>query len=175
MEKEKTNKGEKICSIEEIENYFDIDKSINRTRKKVNLFTNIDEPKNIMNLLGYRVERFLDYEKATKIKNINNNENKNKIFDDDEYQLVKEMPLAKSTFYDIKKRANDLLEKYNDKNSFTNKFNELLGLYGLEEKTRNDIFEFYKKKFNYSFIQINSMKNNDLINDINHKNVYFQK
>ena len=170
LEKEKNNKGEKICSIEEIENYFDIDKSINRTRKKGNLFTNIDEPKNIMNLLGHRVERVLEYEKEI----ASNNNNKNKIFDDDEHQFVKEMPLAISTFYDIKKRANNLLKKFNDKNAFSNKFSELLGKYDLEEQTKNDILEFYKKKFNDSFIVINNIKNNDLIDGINNKNIDFK-
>ena len=84
------------------------------------------------------------------------------------------MPLAISTFYDIKKRANNLLKKFSDKNTFINKFNELLGQYDLEEQTRNDIFEFYKKKFNDSFIIINNIKNNDLINDINNKNIDFK-
>ena len=93
LEKEKSSKGEKICTIEQIENYFDVDKNLNRTRKSGNLFTNISEPKNIMNLLGHRVERFLKYHK----ENIDNN-NQNKIFDDDEYQLVKEMPLARVLF-----------------------------------------------------------------------------
>ena len=51
-----------------------------------------------MNFLGHRVERFLEYQKV--ISDENNKENNNKIFDDDEYQLVKEMPLARSTFYE---------------------------------------------------------------------------
>ena len=165
LEKEKNNKGEKICSIEEIENYFDVDKNINRTRKSGNIFTNIAEPKNIMNLLGHRVERFLEYQKETKGNNNTNNENK--IFDDDEYQLVKEMPLARSTFYDIKKRANSYLEKYKDKESFSLYFNELLGQYDLETQTKEDIFEFYKKKFNNSFTPLNDKKNHNLIHGLN--------
>ena len=45
LEKEKNSKGEKICYIEEIENYFDIDKNINRARKSGHLSTNIGEQK----------------------------------------------------------------------------------------------------------------------------------
>ena len=157
LEKEKNSKGEKICSIEEIENYFDIDKNINRTRKSGHLFTNIGEPKNIMNLLGHRVERFLDYQKET---NGNNNQNlENKIFDDDEYQFIKEMPLASSTFYDIKKRAKNLLKKYNEKEKFSQNFNELLAQYDLESQTKEDILTFYKKKFSNFFIDNNNIKN----------------
>ena len=172
LEKEKNNKGEKICSIEEIENYFDVDKNINRTRKAGNFFTNISEPKNIMNLLGHRVERFLEYQKETKGNNNTNNENK--IFDDDEYQLVKEMPLARSTFYDIKKRANVYLGKYKDKESFSRNFNELLGQYDLEQQTKDDILEFYKKKFSINFIESNDKKKNlkDSINDNNNINIF---
>ena len=122
LEKEKSSKGEKICTIEQIENYFDVDKNLNRTRKSGNLFTNISEPKNIMNLLGHRVERFLKYHK----ENIDNN-NQNKIFDDDEYQLVKEMPLARCTFFDIKNRAQNILKEYNEKDNFSKHFIKLLG------------------------------------------------
>ena len=99
-----------------------MDKNLNRTRKSGNLFTNISEPKNIMNLLGHRVERFLKYHK----ENIDNN-NQNKIFDDDEYQLVKEMPLARCTFFDIKNRAQNILKEYNEKDNFSKHFIKLLG------------------------------------------------
>lgn len=166
LEKEKNNKGEKICSIEEIENYFDVDKNINRTRKSGNLFTNISEPKNIMNLLGHRVERFLDYQKEIMSNSKDNENNEKKIFDEDEYKLVKEMPLARSTFYDIKKRANNLLKKSNDENTFNRQFNELLGQYDLEEQTKSDIYEFYKKKFENYFL-----KPKDLINEINNNHM----
>ena len=163
LEKEKNNKGEKICSIEEIENYFDVDKNINRTRKSGNLFTNISEPKTIMNLLGHRVERFLEYQKDLRSTNSNEN-NEKKIFDEDEYNLVKEMPLARSTFYDIKKRANNLLKKTKEENTFNRQFNELLGQYDLEEQTKSDIYEFYTKKFAVYF-----RKNKDVTN-INNNN-----
>ena len=165
LEKEKSSKGEKICTIEQIENYFDVDKNLNRTRKSGNLFTNISEPKNIMNLLGHRVERFLNYQKEN-IGN-NNENNNNKIFDDDEYQLVKEMPLARSTFFDIKNRAKHILDKFNDKERFSHNFKELLEEYDLEIQTKNDIYDFYIKKFNNSFVESNIIKNNNLINGVN--------
>ena len=172
LEKEKNNKGGKICSIEEIENYFDVDKNINRTRKSGNLFTNISEPKNIMNLLGHRVERFLEYQKDIKSNNSENRENnEDKLFDEDEYQLIKEMPLAKSTFYDIKKRANNLFKSSKDKNKFNNEFNNLLIQYDLEEQTKNDIFEFYKKKFGDSIIELNNKKDKNLKNGINNNDL----
>ena len=167
LENEKTSKGEKISSIEEIENYFDIDKNLNRTRKSGNLFTNISEPKNIMNLLGHRVERFLEYQK---IISESNNQDATQIFDQDEYQLVKEMPLARSTFYDIKRRANLILNQFNNKNAFSHKFMELLEKYDLEIQTKNDIYEFYMKKFNDFFTDSNKKSDNDNINFINNMN-----
>ena len=63
LEKEKTSKGEKICSIEDIENYFDVDRNLKKTRKSGDFFTNIPEPKNIMTFLGHRLERFMKYQR----------------------------------------------------------------------------------------------------------------
>jgi len=167
LENEKTSKGEKISSIDEIENYFEIDKNLNRTRKSGNLFTNISEPKNIMNLLGHRVERFLEFQK---VLSESNKQDSSPIFDDDEYQLVKEMPLARSTFYDIKKRANNILNQFNNKNTFSHKFMDLLEKFDLEIQTKNDIYEFYMKKFNDSFTDSNKKSDNDNINFINNMN-----
>ena len=167
LENEKTSKGEKISSIDEIESFFDIDKNLNRTRKSGNLFTNISEPKNIMNLLGHRVERFLEFQKVV---SDSNKQDANQIFDPDEYQLVKEMPLARSTFYDIKKRANNILNQFNNKNTFSHKFMELLEKFDLEMQTKNDIYEFYMKKFNDSFMDTNKKSDNDNINFINNIN-----
>ena len=47
--------------MEEIENYFNFDGNISGNRKSGNIFINISEPKYIMNLLGHRAKRFLDY------------------------------------------------------------------------------------------------------------------
>ena len=105
LEKEKTSKGEKICSIEDIENYFDVDRNLKKTRKSGDFFTNIPEPKNIMTFLGHRLERFVKYQREIGTGIGDSSDKEKKIFDDDEYKLVKEMPLARSTFYDIKLRA----------------------------------------------------------------------
>ena len=138
IRKRKNNKGGKRWSFEEIENYFNFNKNISGNRKSGNLFIDISEPKYIMNLLGQWVKRFLDY----------NGINSNK---EDEYNLVKEITLARSTFYDIKKRANDLLEKLKEEKTFNHLFNELLGQYDLQKKAKRDIYEFYTKKFTNNF------------------------
>ena len=159
LEKEKTNKGEKICSIEDIENFFDIDRNLKKTRKSGDFFTNIPEPKNIMTFLGHRLERFMQYQRAVSSENgEGEDEKKKKIFDEDEYLLVKEMPLARSTFYDIKIRAKDMLSTYKDKKSFLDNFNKLLDAYDLEEKTKSEISEFYMKKYKPFFDESNKMK-----------------
>jgi transcriptional adapter 2-alpha len=159
LEKEKTNKGEKIYSIEDIENFFDVDRNLKKTRKSGDIFTNIPEPKNIMTFLGHRLERFLQYQrdKGYSIEEGGSDQTK-EIFDKDESLLVKEMPLARSTFYDIKLRANKMLDTYKDKKSFMDNFNKLLDAYDLEEKTKNEISEFYMKKFKPIFEDLNKMK-----------------
>ena len=98
-----------------------------------------------MNLLGHRVERFLEYQKEKSSNNDKENNGK-ELFEQDEYNLVKEMPLPRSTFYDIKKRAINLLESTKEESSFKRRFEELLGLYDLEKQTKRDIYEFYTKK-----------------------------
>ena len=158
LEKEKTSKGEKICSIEDIENYFDVDRNLKKTRKSGDFFTNIPEPKNIMTFLGHRLERFVKYQREIVTGIGNSSDKEKKIFDDDEYKLVKEMPLARSTFYDIKLRAQNMVEKYRDKKSFMDNFNKLLDSYDLEEKTKSEINEFYMKKFKRIFEETNKIK-----------------
>ena len=169
LEKKNNQKERKINNIEGIENYFDIDhNNVDDTNKLGHLFNNILESKNIMNFLGNRIERFLEYQRVI------DNKDYNKIFDDDEFELVKEMPLARSAFYDIKKRINNLVNKFNDKDSFSHNFMKLLGLYDLEIQTKNDIHDFYIKKFENLFIKSNKknhgvnsnldkMNNNNLI------------
>ena len=159
LEKEKTNKGEKICSIEDIENFFDVDRNLKKTRKSGDFFTNIPEPKNIMTFLGHRLERFMQYQRDIG-PGIGEGENEQtkKVFDEDEYLLVKEMPLARSTFYDIKLRANNMINTYKDKKSFMDNFNKLLDAYDLEEKTKSEISEFYMKKYKPIFEDWNKMK-----------------
>ena len=159
LEKEKTSKGEKICSIEDIENYFDVDRNLKKTRKSGDFFTNIPEPKNIMTFLGHRLDRFMRYQREIGMGIGEDSKDKMKqIFDEDEFQLVKEMPLARSTFYDIKLRAKNMLENYRDQKSFMENFNKLLDSYDLEEKTKSEINEFYMKKFKNIFEETNKIK-----------------
>ena len=177
LEKEKTNKGEKICSIEDIENFFDIDRNLKKTRKSGDFFTNIPEPKNIMTFLGHRLERFMQYQRDIGQKD-DNMESGKKLFDDDEYLLVKEMPLARSTFYDIKLRAQNMVNKYKDQKSFMDNFNKLLEEYDLEEKTKNEISEFYMKKFKNNFEESNKIKDIKDRNDLEGKSlnsIYIEK
>ena len=89
LEKEKTSKGEKICSIEDIENYFDVDRNLKKTRKSGDFFTSIPEPKNIMTFLGHRLERFMKYQREIGTAIGDSSDKEKKIFDDDEYKLVK--------------------------------------------------------------------------------------
>ena len=177
LEKEKTNKGEKICSIEDIENFFDIDRNLKKTRKSGDFFTNIPEPKNIMTFLGHRLERFMQYQRDIGQKD-DNMESGKKLFDDDEYLLVKEMPLARSTFYDIKLRAQNMVNKYKDQKSFMDNFNKLLEEYDLEEKTKNEISEFYMKKFKNNFEESNKIIDIKDRNDLEGKSlnsIYIEK
>ena len=90
-------------------------------------------------LLGERVKRYIHF---------NENINLNELFDDSEQNFIKEMPLAKTTFADIKTK----IESYFNKNIPTTKenidsgINDILLKYGLEKKTHEEIFNFYSKK-----------------------------
>ena len=80
------------------------------------------------------------------------------------------MPLARSTFYDIKLRAKNMVEIYKDKKSFSDNFNKLLEKYDLEEKTKNEISEFYITKFQNIFDENSKNKENNDIKDIKENN-----
>ena len=150
FESENNNKSGKCCSLEGVKNYMEIEEDISSNKESEDLFTNIPEPENVINLLGHRVERFLEYHKEIGSNNKKEN-NQKKILEKDEYDFVKEMPLARSTFYDIKKRAIDLLERTKEKSTFNRLFDELLGKYDLEKQTKREIYEFYTKKFANNF------------------------
>ena len=154
LEKEKTTKGEKIHSLEELENFFDVDKHLKKTRKSGDIITDIPEPKNLKTYLGHRLDRFMNYQRRLNEQNENKDKNDIKpepIFEEDEYKLVKEMPLPRSTFYDIKLEANKIIEHHKEQRSFIEYFNKLLDEYDLEEKTKSEISEFYIKKFKTIF------------------------
>ena len=135
LENEKNAKGGKISTIEELEKYYENDKGGSKSKKqgKINNHNNsinahhnnenheqkdkennnniIINENNETNLLMNKMERYFEYEKITKDKSLN------EIFDNDEFNLIKEMPLARSTFYNIKIKLKELISKYEDKNN----------------------------------------------------------
>jgi len=175
LENEKNTRGGKISTMEDIEKYYEGDKGGNKSKKQGknnngnnnlnNSHINIDNheskeekdnninikenEENDTNLLINRIERFLNYDKILKDKSVN------EIFDDDEFNLIKEMPLARNIFYDIKIKIKELVSKFEDKNNIINKkenlkenMKKLIVNYKLEKQTNSDIFEFYCKKYN---------------------------
>ena len=173
LENEKNAKGGKISTIEELEKYYENDKGGSKSKKqgKINNHNNsiiahhnnenhdqkdkennnniIINENNETNLLMNKMERYFEYEKITKDKSLN------EIFDNDEFNLIKEMPLARSTFYDIKIKLKELISKFEDKNNTLSKnenlkesIKKLIDNYQLEIQTSSDIFDFYCKKYN---------------------------
>ena len=173
LENEKNAKGGKISTIEELEKYYENDKGGSKSKKqgKINNHNNsinahhnnenheqkdkennnniIINENNETNLLMNKMERYFEYEKITKDKSLN------EIFDNDEFNLIKEMPLARSTFYDIKIKIKELISKFEDKNNTLSKnenlkesIKKLIDNYQLEIQTSSDIFDFYCKKYN---------------------------
>ena len=160
IEKEKAAKGEKINSLEDLENWFNMQKKSGK-RNIQEETTNNPLKKNPRTYLGHRLDRFMTYDRE--LKEATQDPSKI-IFDEDEYKLVKEMPLARSTFYDIKLEAQKKIEKFKDQRNFRDEFNKLLDEYELEEKTKSEIFEFYMKKFKNIFEDNKEMKNLNCIN-----------
>ena len=175
LENEKNTRGGKISTMEDIEKYYEGDKGGNKSKKQGknnNMNNNLnnshinndshehkeekdnninikDSEDNETNLLINRIERFFNYDKILKDKSLND------IFDDDEFNLIKEMPLARNIFYDIKIKIKELASKFEDKNNIINKkdnlkenMKKLIDNYKLEKQTNSDIFEFYCKKYN---------------------------
>ena len=175
LENEKNTRGGKISTMEDIEKYYEGDKGGNKSKKqgknnngnnnlnnshinndnheskeeKDNNINIKENEENDTNLLINRIERFLNYDKILKDKSVN------EIFDDDEFNLIKEMPLARNIFYDIKIKIKELVSKFEDKNNIINKkenlkenMKKLIDNYKLEKQTNSDIFEFYCKKYN---------------------------
>ena len=175
LENEKNTRGGKISTMEDIEKYYEGDKGGNKSKKqgknnngnnnlnnshinndnheskeeKDNNINIKENEENDTNLLINRIERFLNYDKILKDKSVN------EIFDDDEFNLIKEMPLARNIFYDIKIKIKELVSKFEDKNNIINKkenlkenMKKIIDTYKLEKQTNSDIFEFYCKKYN---------------------------
>ena len=174
LENEKNTRGGKISTMEDIEKYYEGDKGGNKSKKqgknnngnnnlnnshinndnheskeeKDNNINIKENEENDTNLLINRIERFLNYDKILKDKSVN------EIFDDDEFNLIKEMPLARNIFYDIKIKIKELVSKFEDKNNIINKkenlkenMKKLIDTYKLEKQTNSEIFEFYCKKY----------------------------
>ena len=176
LENEKNSKGAKISTFEDLEKYYESDKGLNKSKKKEknqninnNLSNNThsnnehhenkvkdkdnlelkEDEENETNLLINKIERYFNYDKITKDKSIK------EIFDQDEYNLIKEMPLARNIFYDIKTKIKVLTTKFEDKNNIINKkenlkesIKTLIDNYQLEKQTNSDIFYFYCRKYN---------------------------
>ena len=136
---EKPGKHEKLSTLDDLRKYLEIDNK-NKVKKKEKENNNdLQMQTNTYCLLGERVKRFIHFNE----KNIINN-----LFDESEQNFIKEMPLAKTTFADIKTK----IESYFNKNIPTTKenidsgINDILLKYGLEKKTHEEIFNFYSKK-----------------------------
>jgi transcriptional adapter 2-alpha len=179
LENEKNTRGGKISTLEDLEKYYENDKGGNKSKKqgknsnnnsshnltithsnselheikdkeKNNNNINIkDIEENETNLLINRIERYLNYDKAIKDKSIKD------IFDKDEFDLIKEMPIARNIFYDIKIKMKNLIIKFEDKNNDINKkenlkeqIKKLIDSYQIEKQTNSDIFDFFSKKYN---------------------------
>ena len=155
LENEKNPKGGKISTVEDIEKFFESEKNANKGRKHNMHEHNRDKEKdkdnnmNIIesNLLANRIERYYEFNKINKEKKID------EIFDKDEYVLIKEMPLSRSTCYDIKMKIKEMVtifeEKKNEKyENLKENIRQILDKYGLERQTYMDIFDFYCKKYN---------------------------
>ena len=164
LENEKNSKGGKLTTIEDIEKYLETEKNINKNRKsgKINnsIYATHEHNKNNNSnnytenhLLADRIERQLEFNKASKEKKVE------EIFDKDEYKLIKEMPLARSIFYEIKTKIKEIITLYENKKNnksenLKENFEKIISNYGLERQTHIDILDFYYKKYN-DLININ--------------------
>ena len=172
LENEKNPKGGKISTVDDIEKFLETEKNANKGRKHNNLHEHNKEKDNNINinetnLIANKIERYYEFNKISKEKKID------EIFDKDEYLLIKEMPLSRSTCYDIKLKIKEIVtifeEKKNDKNdNLKEKIKNILDKYGLERQTYMDIFDFYCKKYNDLII----LNENELNKDKENKKLY---
>ena len=156
---EKQGKHEKLTTLDDLKKYLEIDnKSKNKKKEKENN-NELQIQSNTYSLLGERVKRFIHF---------NENINLNEFFDEKEKNFIKEMPLAKTTFADIKMK----IQSHFNKNIPINKDNidagisDILLKYGLEKKTYEEIFNFYLKKL----INEYNISTNDNTKTINENN-----
>jgi len=190
IENEKNSRGGKISTLEDLEKYYENDKGGNKSKKqgkningsnnlsnshnnevhehKDNIISLNENEENETNLLINKIERYSNYNKAIKDKPIKD------IFDKEEFDLIKEMPLARNIFYDIKMKIKELIVKFEDKNNVINKtenlkenMHKLIDNYRLEKQTNSDIFEFYSKRYNDLIV----FNENELKNEEEKKNL----
>ena len=151
IENENDSKEGKITTIEDIEEHLESEKANNKGRKQGKA-NNPHESKdnnsnyNGNNSLADRIERYFQYNKLTKEKK------KEELFDEDEFKFMKELPLARSTFYDIKLKIKETVSLYENKGNHKNEnlkksFEKIIQKYDLEKQTHLDILEFYYKKY----------------------------
>ena len=151
IENENDSKEGKITTIEDIEEHLESEKANNKGRKQGKA-NNPHEPKdnninyNGNNSLADRIERYFQYNKLIKEKK------KEELFDEDEFKFMKELPLARSTFYDIKLKIKETVSLYENKGNHKNEnlkksFEKIIQKYDLEKQTHLDILEFYYKKY----------------------------
>jgi hypothetical protein len=173
LENEKNTRGGKISTLEDLEKYYENDKGGNKSKKQGknnNINHNLtntnssnelheikdkdnnanikEKEENETNLLINRIERYLNYDKVIKDKSAK------EIFDKDEFDLIKEMPIARNIFYDIKIKIKNLISKFEVKDNIINKtdnlkkhIKKLIDAYQIEKQTNSDIFNFFCKKF----------------------------
>jgi len=150
IENENDSKEKKITTIEDIEEHLETEKANNKGRKQVksnNPHESKDNSNSIEdNLIADRIERYMQYNKLTKEKK------EEELFDEDEFKFMKELPLARSTFYDIKLKIKEAVSLYENKGNHKNEnlkksFEKIIQKYDIERQTHLDIFEFYCKKY----------------------------
>ena len=148
------NKNEKLSSLDDIGKYIEIDKNNKNKKKEIeDKFLN----NKLNNHLGDRLKRFFNYQNVLEEKEKENKDDKSeniieyKIFEKDEYNFIKEKPLAISTFYDIKLNINKTFKDYKDENknedNIKKDLEEILNKYDLENTMHNEICNFYVNKY----------------------------
>ena len=140
LEGDKTFRTNKIGTFEDFEKYCENEKNLLRSRK--NIINNVNgDNKNEINLLGNRVKRFFNYK--------DNSKNSDNIFENDEFELIKEMPYAISTFYELKIKIKEIVDEFkgNDLKKFKGKISSLIEKYDIEFETKEILTNFYFEKY----------------------------
>lgn len=147
-----------IKTIEDLQKYLEIDN--NKSKKIVidgNNSNNLNHQVNYeMNYLGERVNRFLKY---------NNNE---LLLSTQEQNFIKNFPIPKTTFCDIKEKIDGL--QFNSVESAETEINKVLSQYEIEKKSVKELTNFFlteatNKLTSNAEINNNSSCTNNIINN----------